>query len=112
MTMNSGKEIGSVIRKAVKREMKRGTEGGTERVVERVMKRLIPTLSTPADSNGLQADVQNQSRPTKTGSGGMQNNDSNRASSSSHVNVQLTLSNDNQHSGWNSSQLNELKLFH
>ncbi|KAK0600467.1 hypothetical protein LWI29_015311 [Acer saccharum] len=32
-------------------EMKRGTEGGTERVVERVMKRLIPTLSTPADSN-------------------------------------------------------------
>ncbi|KAK1582627.1 hypothetical protein Q3G72_016845 [Acer saccharum] len=35
----------------VEMEMKRGTEGGTERVVERVMKRLIPTLTTPADSN-------------------------------------------------------------
>ncbi|KAK2638237.1 hypothetical protein Ddye_026032 [Dipteronia dyeriana] len=46
MTTNSGKEIGSVIRKAVKKEMSRGIEGGTERVVEQVMKRLIPTFST------------------------------------------------------------------
>ncbi|KAK1582684.1 hypothetical protein Q3G72_017319 [Acer saccharum] len=46
------------------------------------------------------------------GSTGMQDSNHHRASSTphSHVNVQLTLSNDN-HSGWNSSQLNELKLF-
>ncbi|KAK1581253.1 hypothetical protein Q3G72_004301 [Acer saccharum] len=49
--------------------------------------------------------------PTTGSVGILQNNDSNRASSSSQVNVQLTLRNDNQYSGWNSSPLNELKLF-